>query len=554
MLPVLRTSCRPWTYTTARLLHSPVPSTRRAFLSRVSPIGIAFLSCGVVGGALYIKKHTIRADSDVDNSTSSRSRTSLSTLLRAYVVYALCSVPVLVDYSPTVLATLTMIPGVKQITEAIVRSTFFAQFVGGDSAEDTIPLLMQLREDNKGVLLAYSVEVDQSEAERHAQKEVSHDSPVPAVYKMHVEEILRAIDIAADFEDQCGTTPRSGTGRKTWVAVKLTALLPNAQCLISLSKHLCQTRPEILSPVPFPGCPQPYDLAFLECGALPPAALSEGDITALTALYHDLTRIAEGAERRGVKIIVDAEYSWYQPAIDAFTLSLMRRFNSQRRRSDVITQREVQPLVYATFQAYLKRTPSHILQSLKDAEAGGYSLGVKLVRGAYHPFEVEASLSPETCPVWMEKKDTDMCYNQCVGVLLSALRGDITNTNTIPQIGLLFGTHNSESCTRILNGLVLEGIATERNGLVIVDEQAAERCAIGQLFGMSDALTNDLVDRIKSPSPFVIKYVPYGPLSAVMPYLSRRAIENNSILSGEGGAIAERRRVGAEIRRRLLGF
>jgi Proline dehydrogenase len=127
------------------------------------------------------------------------------------------------------------------------------------------------------------------------------------------------------------------------------------------------------------------------------------------------------------------------------------------------------------------RTPSHILQSLKDAEVGGYSLGVKLVRGAYHPFEVEASLSPETCPVWMEKKDTDICYNQSVGLLLSALRGDMTNT--IPHIGLLFGTHNSESCTRILNGLVLEGIATERDGLVIVDEQAAERCAIGQLFG-----------------------------------------------------------------------
>lgn len=126
-------------------------------------------------------------------------------------------------------------------------------------------------------------------------------------------------------------------------------------------------------------------------------------------------------------------------------------------------------------------TPSHIFQSLKDAKAGGYSLGVKLVRGAYHPFEVEASQSPETCPVWMEKKDTDACYNRCVSLLLSALRGDITHKT--PQIGLLFGTHNSESCTKILNGLVHEGIATEQDGLVIIGEEAAERCAIGQLFG-----------------------------------------------------------------------
>ena len=127
-------------------------------------------------------------------------------------------------------------------------------------------------------------------------------------------------------------------------------------------------------------------------------------------------------------------------------------------------------------------TPSHLLRSLKDAEAGGYSLGVKLVRGAYHPFEVEASESPEACPVWVEKKDTDACYNQCVSLLLSALRADITRK--IPQIGLLFGTHNSESCTKILNGLVHEGIATERDGVVIISEEAADRCAVGQLFGL----------------------------------------------------------------------
>lgn len=86
----------------------------------------------------------------------------------------------------------------------------------------------------------------------------------------------------------------------------------------------------------------------------------------------------------------------------------------------------------------------------------------------------------------MEKKDTDACYNQCVSVLLSALRDDIIHK--IPQIGLLFGTHNTESCTKILNGLVHEGIATERDGLVIVGEEAAERCAIGQLFGSSNGL------------------------------------------------------------------
>ncbi|KAF8588483.1 FAD-linked oxidoreductase [Ramaria rubella] len=545
MLPLLRCSSRLLSSkTVCRFAHS---SSHRAVVPRITPTGIALLSCGIIGGTLYLKHSNIHADASLESdSRNPRRRTALSSLLRSYLVYTFCSIPDIVDYSPTLLATLTTIPGIKNVTEAVVRSTFFAQFVGGDSAEDTIPLLIQMREENKGVLLAYSVEVDQDEAERRSEEQATNGS---AVYKDNVEETLRCIDVAADFEDRRTLQAGLGLGKKTWVAVKLTALLPSAQSLIKLSDHLREARPGTSPPVPFPGCPHPSDLAFIESGAPHPVTLSKADVDALKDLYHDLDRIAHRAAQRGVKIIVDAEYSWYQPAIDAFTLSLMRRFNKLQKRSDAT---EVQPLIYATFQAYLKRTPSHILQSFKDAKAGGYSLGVKLVRGAYHPFEIEASPSPEACPVWSKKEDTDSCYNESVGVLLSALKDDIIYKT--PRLGILFGTHNSRSCAKIMEGLVHHGIAKETDGLVIVGDAAAERCAIGQLFGMSDALTNHLVDKIRSPSPFVIKYVPYGPLSAVMPYLSRRAIENKSVLSGEGGAVAERRRVGAEIRRRLLGF
>jgi len=173
------------------------------------------------------------------------------------------------------------------------------------------------------------------------------------------------------------------------------------------------------------------------------------------------------------------------------------------------------------------------LQSLEDARVGGYSLGVKLVRGAYHAFEVDTNPSPKACPVWAEKKETDACYNKCVGVLLSALRHDILHE--VPHIGILFATHNSQSCEKILEGLVREGIAKEENGHVLVGQAAAERCAIGQLFGllaspskfspnvsmagilpgMSDTLTDRLVDRIRSPSPFVIKWVKHSSLGYV---------------------------------------
>lgn len=219
MLTAIRTSSRSWAYPARRYIHSPLHSSRRPFIPR-RPIGIALLSCGIAGGVLYTNNSTIHADSDIDHSGSSGSRTSMSTLLRAYTVYTLCSVPALVDYSPTILATLTAIPGVRQVTEAIVRSTFFAQFVGGDTAEDTIPLLMQLRRDNKGVLLAYSVEVDQDEAERKPEKQAAQYTFESAGHKQHVEETLKCIDVAADFEDQL-IGAGSSSGRKTWVAIKL---------------------------------------------------------------------------------------------------------------------------------------------------------------------------------------------------------------------------------------------------------------------------------------------------------------------------------------------
>jgi len=190
---------------------------------------------------------------------------------------------------------------------------------------------------------------------------------------------------------------------------------------------------------------------------------------------------------------------------------------------------------------------------MKDAEADGYSLGVKLVRGAYHHLEVQADPSPETCPVWMSKPETDACYDSCAAVLVGAVRQDIERRGpSVPRVGVLFGTHNRTSCMKVLDGLVREGIARREGDKTIICAPAAERCVIGQLYGMSDALTDELVAQVVSPSPCIIKYVPYGPLLAVMPYLARRAVENKSVLSGEVGAAAERRRVGAEIRKRLL--
>ncbi|KAJ7259683.1 FAD-linked oxidoreductase-like protein [Mycena rebaudengoi] len=478
-------------------------------------------------------------------------QSTFRTLLRTYVVYSMCSMPALVDNAPRLLEVFTSVPGLRWITEALVRITFFDQFVGGDSAAETLPLLHRLRSANTGTLFAYSVEVDEAEA-MAASSGASRSSPHKAI----VDEMLRCIDVAADFEN--GITAKQ-TGRRTWVAVKITALLPDASALIRLSSHILTTRKLTSSPhVVFPGNPTVSDLDVLYTSNARKSTLTITDLQILRDLHADLELICTRAEARGVRIIIDAEYSWYQPALDALTLALMRRFNALDRRGP-------QPLVYATLQAYLRRTPAHLVHALRDAQTHRYALGVKLVRGAYHTHESAAhpaspatsgqtlSISPEAQPpVWARKADTDVQYDACAAVLLDAVAVDV-RAGGAPHLGVLFGTHNWASCEKILAGLVERGLAAPAGeGSLRVPESVGERVTFGQLYGMCDALTEYLVKRTEAGAPVVIKYVPYGALSEVMPYLSRRAIENKSVLNGST-AQSERARAKELLWKKIFG-
>ncbi|KAF7340317.1 Proline dehydrogenase [Mycena venus] len=519
-------------------------------------------------------------------------RSSFGTLVRAYVVYTMCSIPALVDSAPWLLQTFSSIPGLRWITESIVRVTFFDQFVGGDTAAQTLPLLHTLRSANMGTLFAYSVEVDEAEAMTASGSGSSGDK---SPHKAIVDEMVHCIDVAADFEDSLGAKQ---TGRRTWVAVKITALVPDASALIRLSRHIISTRPPTSSPhVVFPGNPTSSDLDVLYAGTATPGALSPSDLAMLRDLHADLTRICARAQARGVRIIIDAEYSWYQPALDALTFALMRRFNALPASG----AGQPQPLVYATYQAYLRRTPAHLVHALRDAKKHGFALGVKLVRGAYHTHEnsgaVDLARGPP--PVWTSKADTDAAYDACAALLLDAVAADVSGRPGKPQgVGLLFGTHNWASCRKILAGMQERGLAQATpgdEGKLLVGERVGERVTFGQLYGMCDDLTQYLARHTESGAPMVIKYVPYGALSEVrLPFLvnpsppfpsslpfstfsvafppsllrlipslppsfpllyslySRRAIENKSVLGG-GAAQAERKRAWDLMWERVFG-
>jgi proline dehydrogenase len=189
-------------------------------------------------------------------------------------------------------------------------------------------LVRQLRAESKGALFAYSVEVDTSEATGGAR------STGEPVHKLVVQEMIRSIDVAGDFEDsQARADGVPGSGRRTWVAIKLvsfisiqgdvvpnydaigsgtqTALLPNPAALLNLSTHLSSLHKS--DPILFPGCPRADDVAVLKLNEPPPGSpLSAQDLVDLRDLHEDLIRICTRARARDIRLIVDAEYSWYQ--------------------------------------------------------------------------------------------------------------------------------------------------------------------------------------------------------------------------------------------------
>lgn len=199
-----------------------------------------------------------------------------------------------------------------------------------------------------------------------------------------------------------------------------------------------------------------------------------------------------------VPVMIDAEESWIQDTIDALALQMMQLYNRKRA------------IVYNTYQLYRLDKLTLLQQDYSVAHKEGFVLGAKLVRGAY--MEKERNHAQEQgypSPIQPDKASTDRDYD-------AALQFCITHTN---GIALVAGTHNEESC-RLLTALI--------------DKQGMPRnhphVYFAQLLGMSDNLSFNLANAGYN----VAKYVPYGPVKAVLPYLSRRAQENTAI-SGQIG-------------------
>lgn len=228
-------------------------------------------------------------------------------------------------------------------------------------------------------------------------------------------------------------------------------------------------------------------------------------------LRRRIREVCATAADSGVRVLVDAEESWIQDGVDAIVADMMREFNIGR------------PVVYNTIQLYRHDRLAFMKQCHAEMKAQGIVPGFKLVRGAY--MEKERRRAQELgypSPIQPDREATDQDYNAALAYCI----------DHIETLGLFAGTHN-EASTRLLIELM------KKKGLA----PGHERVEFSQLLGMGDNLSFNLAYNGYNVS----KYVPYGPVKAVLPYLIRRAQENSSI---QGQAGRELTLINAELRRR----
>ncbi len=221
-------------------------------------------------------------------------------------------------------------------------------------------------------------------------------------------------------------------------------------------------------------------------------------------------RLCKTAFENNVRIMIDAEEICYQDFIDDVAREMMEKYNKQM------------PVVYNTYQMYRRDRLEVFRKDLQRARDKGFYLGIKFVRGAYMEKERErAERLGQTSPIHSDKESTDRAFD-------TALKYAVEN---IEKVSIFSGTHNEKSSLCLTR--LMEEYNIPRND---------ERCYFSQLYGMSDHISFNLADE----GYRVAKYIPYGPVRSVLPYLIRRTEENTSIAGQTGRELslilAERKR------------
>jgi proline dehydrogenase len=337
--------------------------------------------------------------------------------------------------------------------QGIIRRSIFEQFVGGETLEETAAVASKLGNYHVQVILDYGVEGgDNGEAG----------------FDHACEEFIRVINYAA-------TQPNIPL-----MSIKVTGfarfgLLEKLDRSVELNSGSLMKR---------------YSRAV--------ASLTQEESSEWQRVQDRMVRICGKAAEHHIGVLVDAEETWIQDPVDVLAILMMDQFNKGKI------------VVYNTVQLYRHDRLTFLRDSLEAAESREFTLGVKLVRGAYMEKERKrASEMGYPSPIQPDKEATDRDYNAGLAFCIEH----------IERISLILASHNEQSNLYAVQLMQEKGLASDHPNL-----------HFSQLYGMSDNITFNL-----AKAGFTVsKYLPFGPIKDVIPYLMRRAQENSS-MSGHTG-------------------
>ncbi|OKP13685.1 Proline dehydrogenase 1, mitochondrial [Penicillium subrubescens] len=342
------------------------------------------------------------------------------------------------------------------ILHGVLKKTFYEQFCAGENAAETKATIKELKDMGfRGVIMTYAKET----VFDHRTK-TQHGLGVAALEAQGNGEqldprLVHCANIEAWRKGTLETVEQLEDG--DYLAVKLTGAGPTVT-----------------------------------------EAFSKGDLPP-TQMMNAMDEICQRCKERNVRILVDAESQHFQWGILRLTLDLMRKYN-----------RDGYAVVYNTYQAYLKSTSDTLTKHLTAAQQEGFTLGLKLVRGAY-------MASDERALIHDTKADTDNAYNTISQGALKRTIGDFGTTTPFPSVNLFLASHNRES---VMAAHHLHKQRTQA-GLPTVP------VGFAQLHGMSDEVSFSLLALKGSDgTPEVYKCSTWGGMGECLAYLLRRAIEN----------------------------
>ncbi|XP_037319195.2 hydroxyproline dehydrogenase [Pungitius pungitius] len=389
---------------------------------------------------------------------------SLSELVRALAVFRLCSFPLLVDHCGKLMSAARGLLG-RRLFSLLLRPTVYAQFVAGENEGEISRRVQKMSSRGLRPMLAVPIEEDLGEGSGEE------------TYDDNMEAVLECVRMSHS----------NAWSKEPMMQLKITALLRPELC-VKLTTLIGQR-------------PLPLNLLVraLDGEPIKIPGLNEREVAHLLCGLRRLNRVAEASVDK-VRVLVDAEYTYMNPALSLVTMAMMKKFNKDG------------VWIWNTYQCYLKESRSLLSEALRLSNGGGFGLGVKLVRGAYMDKErMLAGKEGRPDPVHRCWEDTNDSYNGCLDAMLEAI------SQKPERYRLIVATHNEDSVRR----------AARRMQELGMDKDGGSVC-FGQLLGMCDHVSLTLAKEGYA----VYKSVPYGSVEDTLPYLVRRAQENRTVLQG----------------------